>query len=481
MWTRRANHQIPHYKGWPMFGNLFQVNRERPELTFTEWAKHLGPVFSVKMLKQQFVVISSFEAIYETLVEKGNSFMSRSTQRIYRVDLLTENTEGISFMEPTPTWMKLKKTLHRKIRIYDTGMKRIEEINRGLIGNLVNEFMMRKVSFNPKEIIFNTVMNTILALLLGKTFRADEELFKNMMKFEQGVKLALSSSGKGTELDIFPWLRFFGNQTYKLILELKEIRNRVWELMKKEAALGDQMLDGSEKDFRLMTALKEVLTEKDSGLSEGLLKTVVVLDLVFAGTTTTANTLYIYLNIISQHPDVQGKLQEEVDAVVGSSRCVSLADKEDMPYTQATMFELLRFTTVAVFAPPHTSHTDATLQGHVVPAGVLVLVNLFALHHDEEFWKNPYEFQPERFLDEHHQLLPASHPNRRHLLPFGAGPRLCIGEALAKSRLFLVISSLAQKFNIHPGDVTTSCDPRVLLTGPILSSRYFEIIAKERS
>ncbi|ELT95060.1 hypothetical protein CAPTEDRAFT_123759 [Capitella teleta] len=474
--------QLPHYKGWPVVGNLFQVERDRPELTFSEWTKDLGPVFSVKMLHKQFVVLGSFDAIYEALVKKGKSLSGRQNKHSFRLDEITDHFRNIVRSQVTdPSWKKLRMISHKKIKMYDTGMKRIEGISRDMIANLLEEFQnTSQRSFDPESVIYNTVMNVIMCLLLGQTFSVNDDIFKKMVQFEQSGIKAWAQAGRGAELDLCPWLRFFGNETYKLIRHMVELRNQLWERMKEEASRGDHLLKKDEEDLRLVSALRDTLAEDGSELSEKHLRAHVMVDIAFAGTATTSNTLCAYLNIISQHPKVQEKLQEEVDRVVGVQRIVSLSDKGKMPYTQATILELLRFTSVAPLGVPHMPYEDTVIQGKTVPAGSTVLMNLYHLHHDEDFWENSFEFQPERFLDEDGGLVSASHPNRRHLMPFSAGPRVCLGEVLAKTRLFLVIASLAQKFNILPGEVSTSCDPRLLQHGLVLSTAKFEIVAKER-
>ncbi|ELU14150.1 hypothetical protein CAPTEDRAFT_121244 [Capitella teleta] len=464
-----------------MFRNLFQVRRERPELTFSEWTKDLGPVFSVKLFHSQFVVLSSFEAIYEALVTKGNSFSGKPTKNAFRAEVMTDQFSNITRLQANQTWKKLRLICHKKIKMYDTGMKRIEAISMNMIQFLVEEFKgANQTSFNPKDVIYNTVMNTIMTLLLGKTFSKDEELFEKVMEFEQALIRASAPSGRGAELDVFPWLRFFGNKTYKTLNRLVELRNQIWEMMTEEASRGDLLLKEGEEDVRLMSALRDALSEEGSELTEKHLRSVITTDIVLAGTATTSNSLYLFLNIISRHRAVQMKLQEEVDRIIGSDRTVCLTDKGDMPYTQATQLELLRYSSVVPLALPHTSLEDTIIQGKTVPAGSTVLLNLYHMHHDEDFWENPFEFQPERFLGDDGGLVSASHPNRRHLMPFGAGPRVCLGEALAKSRLFLVIASVMQKFDILSGEVLAPCDPRLLEHGVVLSSAPFQIIAKER-
>ena len=297
-----------------------------------------------------------------------------------------------------------------------------------------------------------------------------------MVQLETLIRERVAVANKGKELDIFPWLRFFGNETYKVLVKTCEVKTQIWKLIKKTVA--KNVLVG-EEDLRLVTALQK-LVDEDASLTEATVQCVSIIDAAFAGTTTTSNSIYIYLNIISQHPEIQRRLHDEVDAVVGPDRNISLEDKEALSYHHATMLELLRYTSVAPLAVPHTAEAEVEICGHTIPPGVTVLMNLYGMHHDENFWERPNDFIPERFLDESGQVVSASHPNRRHLMPFSAGPRVCVGEVLAKSRLFLIIASLSQKFHIRPGNVTTSCDPRDFNPGLILSSGSFEIFADDR-
>ncbi|KTF88450.1 hypothetical protein cypCar_00041718 [Cyprinus carpio] len=95
-----------------------------------------------------------------------------------------------------------------------------------------------------------------------------------------------------------------------------------------------------------------------------------------------------------------------------------------------------------------TTSTTLLLGGHSVPKGTRVLVNMWAIHHDPKHWDEPEQFRPERFLDASgRRVTPSS------FLPFGAGPRVCVGESLARIELFLFASRLLQRFHfsVPPG------------------------------
>jgi cytochrome P450 len=108
-------------------------------------------------------------------------------------------------------------------------------------------------------------------------------------------------------------------------------------------------------------------------------------------------------------------------------------------------------------------------------------VNLASyLHRDEKFWGDPLVFRPERFLDEAGNLVPADHPTRKHLMPFGAGVRECVGEVFALRRLFVLVTSLVQTFNLEPGDCKMSCDPANYVDGIILTQKSYTVRLLDR-
>ena len=195
--------------------------------------------------------------------------------------------------------------------------------------------------------------------------------------------------------------------------------------------------------------------------------------LIVAGVSTTANTLYSLINTLLHYPSVYNKLLDELDSVLGD-RQVTLKDREHLPYLMATLNEILRYSSILPFLRPHATVTDTEIDGRHVPAETLVFVNVWGLHHDPEVYPDPWEFKPERFLDKDGKLVPAGHRVRKNMYAFGDGPRVCMGEVFARTRLFLITASLLQKLKFEAGNLKSSCDPRDYIPGtvPLLQSPY---------
>ena len=141
-------------------------------------------------------------------------------------------------------------------------------------------------------------------------------------------------------------------------------------------------------------------------------------------------------------PDIQAKVQDEIDRVVDHGELPKLRHRPDLSYTEAVLHESMRFSVALPTAVPHTTTRDTTVGGYDVPKGTMVLINLWALHHDPKAWDNVEEFIPERFLDENGKLG----PKPESWLPFSAGTRVCLGETVAKPELLLLFAALMQRF-----------------------------------
>ncbi|XP_023262290.1 cytochrome P450 2J2-like, partial [Seriola lalandi dorsalis] len=172
---------------------------------------------------------------------------------------------------------------------------------------------------------------------------------------------------------------------------------------------------------------------------------VCTLDLIEAGTETAATTLRWALLYMIHYPEIQKKVQEEIDRVIGQSRHPTMADRPNLPYTEAVIHEVQRMGNIVPLGFPKMASKDATLGGYFIPKGTAVVTILASVLFDKNEWATPDNFNPEHFLDSEGQFR-----RRNAFLPFSAGKRVCLGEHLAKMELFLFFASLLQRFTFSP-------------------------------
>ncbi|RME60420.1 MAG: cytochrome P450, partial [Caldilineae bacterium] len=182
--------------------------------------------------------------------------------------------------------------------------------------------------------------------------------------------------------------------------------------------------------------------------------------LFLAGHETTAIALTWSLGLLSRHPDVRRKLQAEVDLVLGR-RTPTAADYEKLVYTQAVFQEVMRlYPPLPVFLREAVGPDE--LGGYPVPPGAGIMVNVYGVHHHERYWDNPEGFDPERFLPGRVDKRP-----RYAYIPFGGGPRQCIGNNFALMEGVLALAMIHQRYalDLVPGvrltpDVTGTLRPQ---------------------
>jgi cytochrome P450 len=201
-----------------------------------------------------------------------------------------------------------------------------------------------------------------------------------------------------------------------------------------------------EKSADLLSTLLAA-TDEDSGIrmSDRQLHEE-MMTLFLAGHETTAMALTWTWYLLSQHPEVEERLVREVSRVLGG-RAPTVADLPELPYTEMVVREAMRlFPPAASFAREPIE--DVHIGGYKVPKGSLVTVNTYALHHDPRFFDEPERFNPERFSAGWEERIP-----RYAFLPFGGGPRVCIGNGFAMMEARLILATIVQRcqLSLEPG------------------------------
>ncbi len=132
-----------------------------------------------------------------------------------------------------------------------------------------------------------------------------------------------------------------------------------------------------------------------------------------------------------------------------------------MPYTQATLLELMRYHSLVPVPGPRSTTCTTVISGMTIPENTTLLLNIWGVHHDREFWIDPENFRPERFLGHSRYLLSPDHPKRRRVLAFSSGIRGCPAEQFDMNRLFLWLANTCKRFRVSPGTHNTLDSVRV--------------------
>lgn len=171
-----------------------------------------------------------------------------------------------------------------------------------------------------------------------------------------------------------------------------------------------------------------------------------VLTLIGAGHETTANTLAFTLYLLSLHPQIARRVQEEISSVLGD-RSPTLQDLAKLEYLERVIEESMRLIP-AVWGLEREAQSDDVLGGYRVKKGDAVAISTWTLHRMPQYWENPEGFDPDRFLPEAKKARP-----RFAYLPFGGGPRVCIGASFAMLEAKSILAVLLRKlrFSVRSG------------------------------
>ncbi|XP_018426074.1 PREDICTED: cytochrome P450 2K4-like [Nanorana parkeri] len=194
--------------------------------------------------------------------------------------------------------------------------------------------------------------------------------------------------------------------------------------------------------------------------------TSLVTALFAAGIDTTSTTLRWGILLMITYPDIQRKVQSEIEKVIGSS-APHTGHRKNMPYTDAVIHEIQRFGDIVPTNLSHSTTQDVNFRGYFLPKGTHVIPLLTSVLFDEAHFKRPKEFYPEHFLDASGNFV-----KNEAFIPFSAGKRSCAGETLAKMELFLFFVSLLQNFTFQaPPGVMLSLESAVGFTRSPLSHK----------
>jgi len=191
----------------------------------------------------------------------------------------------------------------------------------------------------------------------------------------------------------------------------------------------------------LLSMLMQAKDEHDNGMDKQQLRDEVI-TLFVASHETTALTLSWLFYLLAKNPQVQQRLYDEIDATLGK-RTITLDDLKKLPYLKMVIDETLRLYPVGWLFPRFAAK-DTRIGNYDIKQGNLVLVSPYVLHRDPSHYPNPEQFDPERFNEENSKSI-----GKYAYLPFGGGPRVCVGNSFAMMELQIAVATIAQHYQLE--------------------------------
>lgn len=441
---------------WPVIGNAAQLG-SAPHVYFARMTEKYGAVFQIKLGSRTVVVLNG-DSIKQALVKQGPEFAGRpdftSFQHI-------SGGNSFAFGPVTSWWKAQRRAAHSTVRMFSTGNPHTRRTFEHHIISEVREVLRLFVGktqahgfFQPLAYLVVSTANIMSAVCFGKRYSYEDEEFKQVVgrndQFTQTV-------GAGSIVDVMPWLQYFPNPIKTIYNNFKKL-NREFELFIRDKVVQHRKSIQSSivRDVTdaLIVALEHVSDRTEHAHGRDYVVSTVG-DIFGASQDTLSTALHWIILILVKYPEMQVRLQQEVDKVVDRSRIPCIEDQPRLPYIMAFIYEVMRFTSFVPLTIPHSTTTDTTIMGYSVPKDTVVFINQWSVNHDPAVWSQPETFDPERFLDEDGAL---NKDLANGVLIFSLGKRRCIGEELSKLHLFLFTSLL-----VHLCHITAdpACPPKL--------------------
>ncbi|XP_009275992.1 PREDICTED: cytochrome P450 2H1 [Aptenodytes forsteri] len=424
----------------PIVGNVFQLNLWNLPESLKKLSKKYGPVFTIYLGPQKVVVLYGYDIVKEALIDQADDFSGRGN-----LPLLKKLFQGTGIVTSNgETWKQLRRFALTTLRDFGMGRKtiekRIQEEAHFLVERIRNT---HEQPFNPGNFLAHAVSNIICSIIFGDRFDYEDKKFRTLIELiNENNKLQNSIQ---TQLyNFFPAVMdFLPGPHKKLIKNTEKVDQFTLEIIAEHQKTLDPTCP---RDF-IDAFLNKMEQEKGNGHSEFTVETLsrTTLDLFFAGTGTTSTTLRHGILILQKYPEIVEKIQKEIDCVIGQDRSPCMADRSQMPYTDAVVHEIQRFIDFIPLNVPHTVIKDTKLRDYFIPKDTMIFPTLTSILHDSKEFPNPEKFDPGHFLNAN-----GSFKKSDYFMPFSAGKRICAGEGLARMELFIFLTAILQNFTLKP-------------------------------
>jgi len=439
------------------FGNLPEIQRKGILNATMEWSKKYGGMFVLWLRPDQVTVyLTDLDLVKQVLVTScykynrpegfrdlipplGNSLMTCNGK---------EHTWQRKMLNPAFSYGHLKGM----VPFMKTAADELVQLWKGNLEESQEDYA---------DVMVHVDLNRLALDIIGES--AFGYQFKSVLGVETEITKAFNHLTTGIRLGSFsmalPFYKYLPTKENRLKWNAIKITNEV--VMK--VIKGRRQLKKTSNTSRNRDLLDMAMDMPDdqTGLTmddEQLCAQVFAF--LFAGQESTSVTMAWTLYELAKYPDMQEKIREEANEVLGDGSVVTWAKLDELHYLGNVIKESMRLYPAAADVFREAALEDS-LGGYRIPPKTFILCGIHAIQRSEKYWPDPETFKPERF---EHLTKEQESTMRSILMPFSFGPRMCIGNKLATAEMRLVLASLLQNFTFSPVPGFPEVTPKIQLT-----------------
>ncbi|KAM5145957.1 cytochrome P450 2B4-like [Mantella aurantiaca] len=453
-WIHR--HLPPGPTPIPLLGNVLELGRGDILKSLMNLREKYGDIFTIYLGSRPVMVVNGYSAVKEIYVNRADDFLARGDLSIF--DTSFQN-HGFTFTTDMDSWRELRRFSLSAMRDFGMGKKSIEDYIVKESQCLITELKKTKGSFLDPQQFFNKVSgNVIFSIMFGHRHAyEDTELLDIVSTVCETFRII--SSRWGQVFEMFPKIMKFIPGKHQTILSNLQ---KLLQYVEKRVEKNKETLDPDNPRHYVDAFLIKMEKDKNNPNTVYTFQNLVssALQIFFAGMETTASTLTYALIIFMKNPDVLGKVYKEIDSIIGRDRSPKMQDRNHMPFTDAVIYEIHRFVDLFPMALPRKTTKDVEFRGYYLPKDTNVYPMITTVLKDPACFPYPNEFNPKNFLDENGKFK-----KNDGFMPLAAGKRNCMGEALARMEIFLLVVTILQNFVLKPELSMEDLDLRPAVSG----------------
>ena len=422
MFTSQKASPLPRLRGLPLLGNFFDLRHDRLGLMRRLWGE-CGPVCTLRLGPVPIVAVTDAALAHQVLVADEASYvkskgLSHFARPLLGNGMLTSEHDVHRRQRRllSPAFAPRRTATYADVMVAETEAAQATWADGSEL-DLADELMRLTLS-----IVGKTLFDTDLS---SQASRVNDALTDAMSYIVNAVSSPLA------QLVPYRWPLPSNQKMRRAVASLDETIYQIIARRRTDPSDHGDVLS-------MMTAARD---DDGTGLTDVELRDQ-AMTLVLAGHETTANALAWAHYLLAEHPACYDRLVDEARTALGG-RPPTYQDLPQLPYALAVLKESMRLYPPAYNVTRQASR-DVELAGHQLHEGAFVLVNIYGMHRRPDYFERPDEFDPSRFLPDAEKRLP-----KGAFIPFGGGPRVCIGNHFALMEGQLILAALAQRLRVE--------------------------------